>query len=69
MKEKVIKANINADEEYPAFYVIAEGQRWFDQTDKIFNIREDKYQWIKKTTEEYYKVQTYLRKKYGWDDE
>ena len=67
MKEKIVKANITTDEEYPCFYITGEDDRWFDGSNTIFNIREDKYQWIKKTTEEYNKVQDYLRKKCGWD--
>ena len=69
MKEKIIKVNINADEEYPVFYITDENNRWFNKSRKIFNIRKDKFEWIKKTIEEYDKVQDYLGKKFGWDDE
>ena len=56
-----MKADIGKDEWWPWYYC------YFEETGE-YDIPEDKVKWIRDTSEEYQRVQNYLKKLHGKED-
>jgi hypothetical protein len=62
-----MKVNIDFDEEYPVFYFHKEGDRWFREDRKVYDIPSPIIVEIEETFRKYNEAQSYLEKIYKED--